>query len=388
MFKILNITVFSPLYPPHIGGLENHAQQFNRVMAAEGHRITVFTPLVTPQTAQSETDGDNILVLRFPSFEIIPNYPVPKIWRPAFWILLKKSLSPQPDIIISRTRFFLTSPLALVVSKLLRIPWLHIEHGSDHVHLNNPFAQMIAYLYDHVFGRLVFLTADALVANSKASAAFVKKFVPRRQVTVIYRGVDTEAINKIPPANLASIFNLQSSSTVIIYRGRLIEGKGVHILLQALSEIKDLPLHCLIVGDGPQAKNLKKQAQDLNLADIVTFTGALPWETSIAMLKAADIAVNPSFNEGLPTSIIESVFCKKAIIASDVGGTNEVISSDIAILIKPNHPQRLAHQIHHLINNTNLRISLGNNAYNKSCQKFTWKQAIPKYLSLLTHLQS
>lgn len=399
---VFTLLIFCPLYPPHIGGLENHAQQFNREMSARGHQITVFTPLVTPDTQLTETEGE-VKIYRFPAFAIIPNYPVPKLWHPLFWKQLRLALKTLnnrqsssskfsvasfrfPVAIISRTRFFLTSLMALLVSKTMRIPWLHIEHGSDYVHLNNPLANTAARLYDHTLGRLVFHSANTLVANSKASAAFVKKFVPKRQVTVIYRGIDSEAIKNIPPADLSKDYGLKPDVCVITYCGRLIDGKGVHDLIAALGRLKGSPWHCLIIGDGPQRQSLEQKASRLRINDQVSFLGSLSWTNTIAHLKSSHLSVNPSYTEGLPTSLIEASLCDCAIIASDVGGTLEILTPGPAtVLIPPGNVHRLTIAMEQFITKHETS-SLNVSANSRISQLFSWPQSISNYTGVLLSL--
>lgn len=224
-----HILVFSPLYPPHIGGLERHAQQWNEAMAAAGHQITVWTPQLTPTTPAQEHEGV-VEVIRYPAWEIVANYPVPKFWRPLFWRQLQHL---QATLVVSRTRFFLPTLMALLFAHVRHLPYLHIEHGSDFVHSRNPAIRLIARLYDYLLGRVVLRQATMVVANSKASAEFTKRLSGRAANAVIYRGVDTDTIESVAPATAP-----RDDVLLITYVGRLMSGKGVHDLLAALSLIK------------------------------------------------------------------------------------------------------------------------------------------------------
>ncbi|MDP3997116.1 MAG: glycosyltransferase family 4 protein [bacterium] len=388
-----HILVFSPLYPPHVGGLETHAQQFDQEMTRRGYKITVFTPLITPNAKLTEK-SEGVHIFRFPAWEIIPNYPVPKFWQPLFWEqwhLVKKSLLTTnyslQTIVLSRTRFFFASIMAGFYAKTHRMPWLHIEHGSDYVHLHNPLLSFIAKFYDLTLGRLILRSADAVVANSHASAAFVKKFVLQKPVTVIYRGVDIQQIQKIQPVNLHTTYYLLPATPIITYAGRLIDGKGVTDLLNALDHLQLINFHCFIIGQGSQLSALRRQAANLDLADRITFLDSQPWEQTISIIKASDIFINPSYTEGLPTSVIEAALCQKAIIATDVGGTKEIItSSESGILIPTHSPQIMSEKINFLVTHPELRKQMGIKAYQENIEKFNWDKSIQKYQEILNSL--
>lgn len=371
--KTKHILVLSPLYLPHIGGLESHAAQWNQQMAARGYTITVWTPLITSETAFNDITGQNIHILRFPAFEIIPNYPVPKIWHPQFWYQWQSIRRSSPHISISRTRFFLTSIMAFVVAKQLRIPWMHIEHGSDFVHLHNPLLRLTAKIYDYTLGAFVLRSADMVIANSKASAAFVKKLARRRAEAVIHRGIDAKTIAAVRPVARPDV-------PTIIYVGRLIDGKGVHDLIAALGKLRNRHWQSWIIGKGPQQKNLQRQAQVVGINNRVIFLGELSWKRTIAYMKASTVLVNPSYTEGLPTTVIEAALAGTAVIATNVGGTREIIEHNKSgLLVPPADTAALAQALTNLLTDKQMRLKLANTAQISTKHRFDWEQAAQTY---------
>lgn len=341
-----------------------------------GYQVTVFTPMVT--AAPSREKRENVVIIRYPAFSPIVNYPLPQFWRPLFWQLYLGILRHPADVVISRTRFFFSSLLAIATARLKKIPTLHIEHGADFVYLSNPIMTLAARGYDLVFGRLVLNRADRIVAVSEAAAAFVHSLVNRKTIKVIYRGVDHHALARIT-AN-TQVAMRHPDAVIVMYRGRLIAGKGVDVLLHAFALLADLPLHLIINGDGPEIVSLQRLVANLQLTDRVTLFGSLPWQESIALLKAADIAVNPSFNEGLPTTIIEAALAGRAIVATNVGGTNEIVHDQTsALLVPPHNPTALAAAIRILAMNANYRATLGAAAANVTYSRFHWDSALAAY---------
>lgn len=380
----MNIIVFSPYYPPHTGGLESHADEFNKYLSQKGIDITVFTPRLPKEAMENEVKFNNVKIIRFPAFEIISNYPLPKFWSLKFWKLFFALFKIRYDIAISRTRFFNISLLSLIYAKIKRAKWIHIEHGSDFVKLNSRLKSKISMLYDYTFGKLVLMSADKVVANSNASAEFCKKIAPKISCDLIYRGVETDKIQSAQPN--VKMKNSCSNDVIITFIGRLIDGKGVADLIRAAEGIGE-NFKLFIIGEGPQKENLKKLSKKSKIEDKIIFFGHKEFEEVIGILKISDIFVNPSYTEGLPTSVIEAALCKKAIIATNVGGTPEIITDQKSgFLVDPGNINQLKEKLEVLINDGTLRETLGENAYNEVKDKFSWNRSIDKYLSIFAQI--
>lgn len=380
----MKLLIFCPYYPPHIGGLESHADEFNKYLSQKGMDITVFTPRLPKNSPEFETKYDNVKIIRFPAFEIIHNYPLTKFWSLRFWKSFFSLYGKKYDIVISRTRFFNTSLLALIYAKMRKVRWIHIEHGSDFVKSGGKLATRVAKIYDYTFGKLILRKADKIIANSKASAEFCQKIAGKIDCEIIYRGIETEKIESIEP-NLA-IRNKYNDSVIITFIGRLIDGKGVADMINSAKDIKK-EFRIFIIGEGPERGNLAKLARKLKLEDKIIFFGYKIFEEAIGILKISDISVNPSYTEGIPTSVAEAALCRKAIIATNVGGTPEIITGENdGFLIEPKNITLLKEKLELLINDKNLRDKFGDNAYTEVKDKFNWNNAAEKYLKIFEKL--
>lgn len=372
----MRLLVFTPYYPPHVGGLESHAAQFNAALTAAGWKIIVFTAAIPPQAGTSLSPHQ---IIRFPAFEIIPGYPFPKFWTRDFRRAWQTIARQTPTITLSRTRFFITSLMAFAYRLTHATTWIHIEHGSDYMKLRSPLS-FVGWLYDQTVGRFIFWQADQVVANSKATQHFIHRFT-RRPVPVIYRGVDISRIKQIP-ADTRSVAD-SNQLPVIMYVGRLMVGKGVQDLIAAIKLLEPPSTQLVIIGDGPHKHELIRLSQVLGLAGRIHFLGEVAWEQTIGLLKAADIVVNPSYTEGLPSAVIEAALCRRAIVATAVGGTSEIVRHDHeALLVPPHDPPTLAAAITQLLTQPSLRAKLGENAYQRAAALFTWAPAIKKYQAL------
>ncbi|HZR02889.1 MAG TPA: glycosyltransferase family 4 protein [Burkholderiales bacterium] len=376
----MRILVFSPYYPPHIGGLESHSDEFNRHMAAREVQVVVLTPRLPVSAPETEVRYGRVEILRFPAIELIHNYPVPKFWSTRFWRMWETLSRDNFDFVISRTRFFFTSLMAWRFSRKVRAPWIHIEHGSDFAHFNGRVKTMLGQTYDRIFGSFVLRSCHAVVANSEASRAFVRVLSRRTDCRVIYRGVDVDRIAAATPNDVLRRY--WPGHIIIGYVGRLIDGKGVHDLLKSFSLLNSPDASLVIVGDGPERHRLEQLSAQLAIAERVRFMGHLLPAQALSSMAAFDIVVNPSYTEGLPSSIIEAALLRKAIVATDVGGTREIISgTGDGYLVAPGDHVAMAEKLALLNSDPDLRYRLGEAAFMKAQRRFDWDAAIGQYVA-------
>ena len=104
--------------------------------------------------------------------------------------------------------------------------------------------------------------------------------------------------------------------------GRLVKLKGVDLLISAFADlvVENPHLTLQIVGDGEERNSLEKQVKNLGLERKLQFLGFQDKEEiQHSLLPSWDIFVNPSLQEGLPTTVIEALFAQCITVATDVG---------------------------------------------------------------------
>jgi glycosyltransferase involved in cell wall biosynthesis len=141
------------------------------------------------------------------------------------------------------------------------------------------------------------------------------------------------------------------------------------------------------MGDGPEKRKLEALAEKLKVHDKIIFFGYKNFDEYIKILKITDIFINPSYTEGLPTTVAEAALCKNAIIATNVGGTPEVITNEKSgFLIPPKNIPELKNKLEILISDKELRKQLGESAYSEVVNKFNWDKSIEKYIKIFDEL--
>ena len=168
-------------------------------------------------------------------------------------------------------------------------------------------------------GLWIFRQCDTIVTISQSHRAFIKKFTTKEPI-IIYNPIDY-----IPKA--------RTKNTIphIGFIWRLVSLKGVDILIKALKQIENNKWTCTIVWEGNQEDNLKNLVQSLWLDDRIHFFWA---DDRVNRLHRFDIFVNPSYQEWLPTTVVEALISGCVVVATDVGGTREILNSKDLILVK------------------------------------------------------
>ena len=163
----------------------------------------------------------------------------------------------------------------------------------------NPLVSLVAWLVDQTKGRWVFQRADITVGIAPQNVAFARRLGSHR-TTYIPNAIEVERFKKVA-TDLRERLGIGPQEKIIVFAGRLIRMKGVNDLIEAM---KGLNAHLLVVGDGPERTRLEEQAKANGVH--AQFLGAQDEQGVIEALSIADLFVNPSYSEGLPTSILEA----------------------------------------------------------------------------------
>ncbi|MEO0227601.1 MAG: glycosyltransferase family 4 protein [candidate division WOR-3 bacterium] len=305
----------------------------------------------------------------------------------------------------SKGGFNILLSLFYVIFGTIAIARLVCSKKFDIVHINWPFPHILFGVCARAVSRCrVFATFYGLEIRwlKKKFPFLVKPFaylVNRADViTAISNHTASELqgiVKKEIPIIPFSITVESSSGTVsdenfILFVGRHVERKGVHILIEAFKLIhKEIPHNLIIVGDGPERKNWERINQDYGLNDRIKFTGWVSKEDLHNYYRTCSFFVLPAIydkhgdTEGLGVVMIEAMNYSKPVIASNVGGiTDVVINRYNGILVKDNDPNELAKAIKELAYNKKLCAELGMNAKKTIEERFNWDKIVTKLIGL------
>lgn len=152
----------------------------------------------------------------------------------------------------------------------------------------------------------------------------------------------------------------------LISVSRLVGRKGYSYLLEALAGIDKSRWELMLLGDGPEKKRLEKKAEDLRIADRVTFTDYVSEEEKFNLLRQADLFVLPTLHEGLGLVYYEAMYCGLAIVTTNNGGQNDFLKNEEnALLVPAANTDLLRAAIDRALNDHSWRCKTGK--ANKEC---------------------
>ena len=109
---------------------------------------------------------------------------------------------------------------------------------------------------------------------------------------------------------------------------------------------KDVAFYLLLVGDGPQQDQIKRLVTSFGLENRVLFKGEMPYDRMPEVMSSSDLLCLPSIREGWPNVIMEALACGVPVVASEVGGVPEILTShEYGIMVPKQDPGRLANAL-------------------------------------------
>jgi len=318
----MRILITSDIFPPDVGGPATYVPRIAAELAGRGHQVTV----VTYSLVQSCTED------RSHPFSLVRVCAAPPRWRRLPRTLSAVLTHGRGADIIYANGLVTESVLANcalrkpIVAKVVGdLAW---ERSRDKGWIHDdidPF-QTKRYPWKVELMRWRRNWSYARMDNIIVPSAYLKEMLvnhwrlPSDRVQVVYNSFELVGQGLAPSAPATAGLPVKYKLITVC---RLTGWKGVDGLIRTLPALPDVGL--VIVGDGPLYADLVALAQTLGVEERVCFVGTVPREQVPAYLKACDIFVLNSTYEGLPHVVLEAAAAGLPVIATDVGGTREVL---------------------------------------------------------------
>lgn len=370
MNKIKVLMVVSSTTSHFRNGLTNHVEH----LALKLHEVCDLTLLTAFPKMPSDRFPESMRVV-YLDCNNVPNYSYTN--HAMMWItvnnvlvknyqFLKELIKTEGYNVIHVQDYFFAS--IIEIAKELNIPIVSTVHAIGNT-LNKLNDNIRNYMM-HNSCKIVTVSMDM---KKKIHSQFQE--IEDGNVVVIPNGIVISPKTDIHTARLPM---------QIVYAGRLVQIKGVDVLVKAFATlVQDFPTAQLVIaGKGEEEQNLRDLVNGLSLTEKVSFLGEINTEQVREVFASSGIVVIPSRYEPFGIVALEAMAEYTPIIASATGGLNEILSDEYsALLVPPENVIELSFALKRLLTDSNLGEGLANNAYQEVC-KYSWEQIAEKTLEV------
>ena len=354
------------------GGMENGVANLVNHLDPQRFRSAIYVMADADGFAERVRDPSQVVVLNQRAGND------PKI---AFR-LARRFRQAQPAIV--HTHGWGTLLEGFLAAKLARVPIVvHGEHGSIETRRRNIWVQRLAWPF-----------ADQLLSVSenhrRTLAATIG--VPPERIKAIPNGVDLTRYRVRSPSQVLALrqrYHIPPDHLVLGSVGRLVEVKQYQHLLMAFAALQrqpaSIPCRVVLIGDGPLRGELTALARQLGIQNHVHFLGRQ--DHVHELLNLLDIFVLTSHSEGMSNTILEAMATGLPVVATDVGGTPElVVDGQTGVLVPPQAPDSLAQALAGLLANPERRGEMGRQARQRVEDIFALSVMVRAYETLYEQL--
>ena len=190
--------------------------------------------------------------------------------------------------------------------------------------------------------------ADGVVTVSRHLAEHaIRLGAAPGKVRVVPEGLDPCLFSPGDRQQARALLKLPPRGGMVLFVGNLLLTKGVGVLVEACRRLTDrgVPFQCCFVGRGADAAKLQALIRNRRLEHYVTLAGACAHAELPFWYRAADVVALPSFSEGIPNVLRESLACGTPYVATEVGGIPEISHPSYSRLVPPGDAAALAYAL-------------------------------------------
>lgn len=368
----MRIGIFTDQYYPAVSGVVTSIETLEAGLRNLGHDVYIITSIDLTRLKENEIEEYNRkskYILNIPG----KHYPLKKLKGYRFCKIKNEYINDVKklnlDIIHVQTEFSI-SKLAIKCSKVLNIPMIHTFHT-----LFDDYLSYVSGLFNKIFPNMMhnILVNRFLKPVSKQSLIEIvptKKVYDKRNHYKL--GINND-IRIIPTGiNLDSFLNSQRDEMLInkyhlvgrfvyLFVGRLSEEKSIKNLIDAYKAVASDDNALLIVGDGPQANELKKYTNELKLENNIIFTGFIKWDEISKYYALGDLFLCDSKSETQGLTYLEALASGLPLLVRSDSCLNDLLKENVNG-ISYNNIDELISKMKFLKNNDKLLKSLKENA--------------------------
>jgi glycosyltransferase involved in cell wall biosynthesis len=317
------------------------------------------------------------LPFRFEQFSFLRRM----LFLSSFFYALREILGSRPTALHGQG--FLPGLVTAFYSRLFDIPC--IVGMPDFVEtlyesFNFPFAGVASGILT-ILENLIARSTSALIVESElAKGEWIRRGVDAKRIHAVHHAADIALFDPRTDGDKVRKEYTRSGELLISYHGDIGSDDGVDVLVQAFASIatENPSVILMIIGSGAETTMSELRQLASGVQDRVIFTGWIPYREIPSYIAASDIGVAPFrstlyTNTVVPTKVLEIMAMKKPAIVSDLTTFGQYVSDrQHCLLVEPGSVKDLTHALVQLVENPQLRESLGENGRRLVEEKFTW----------------
>ena len=391
-----NISFLSTSFPRFEGDFSGN---FVFQYAKELYNLGIDIEVVAPDDPSSLPLSENFRLVRFLYF-------VPRSWQICAYgsgIINQRSALSWLQLPFLLINFFIAALRSIRKTELIHAFWSASGIIALAVRIFKPRPVVITlWGSDKLITRIPILsktiirvlnTADAIVCeNNDLKVFLISQGIFSKKITLITNGINLDLFQPGDSMKARKHLRLKNDQLILLSIGSLNKNKNHALLINAFAEIAEdkSSLHLYIIGEGVEKNGLTKKIKELKMEQKITLLGLFDHKSISEWMKAADIFILPSRNEGTPNSLLEAMASGLPVIASKVGGIPELIQGNIeGLLFESDSKNDLKKKLNKLIKDNQLQELLGKNAQKKIANHYgSWKNQAEKLLALYKQLLS
>ena len=375
----MKILIVTGIFPPDIGGPASYVPAIAEALKERGHSLQIIT------LSDSVCQQDDIY-----------SFPVVRITRSSFrpnrvlkTVLKIIELGRNADLLFVHGLAF----EAVLANFIIKKPFVQKIVGDlawERARTFEGIKETLDVFQDKKYGirietvkrlRKYWVKKSSMIITP---SSYLKKIVlgwgvNSEKIKVIYNAVDPGGAGEDSVSDELITFSLSKKKIVSV--GRLVSWKGFEGLIHVVADIPDVCL--IIIGEGPQRGDLEKLIKEKNLNEKVKLMGARPRDEVFSCLKSSDLFVLNSSYEGLPHIVLEAMSVFVPVIATDTGGTGELVENEYnGLLVQPGDREGLKNSINRLIHDNRLQKKLVKNG-EETVGKFNWEKLVNETETIL-----
>jgi len=326
------VLIITSHYPPNIGGVESHLQALIEGLKKTNWDVVISTyqPLASKIKVSKIEKGKGLIIYRMPwiGFNLVHRlfpYPILEflyLFPGLFFISSYSLIRHSKKIGVIHGQGLVPTIVALILGRIFSKKVISSTHNLYFFPENGLYKD---------FSKFIFSSADKVLTPSKAAKVeLIRIGVPTEKIQFFRYWINLE---KFAPTNKKiAKQKLNWDKFTIFFVGRLIETKGVGVLLEVIKKTKS-NINFVIAGTGPLASEVEKTAKaGFNLR----YLGRIENQNLPKFYSAADLVVVPSLvDEGFGFVVMEAVACGTPVLASDRGGLSDAVSKSTGRLFEP-----------------------------------------------------